>query len=397
MALRIDSLAFLVCAAVLVAVLRLAPRSHALRGYALLSLGAWVSSASSVAASVLALCFAFIPYFVVRIQRNLPGWAKALVFLGQVAQLLWVRRYIDEVPGMQSLALPQGFAILGVSYILLRQIEWLLWIDANDEEPVVFMEYTAFVAGLFTLLAGPIVRYRDFRARFAANACDEDELLQGLHRIVNGYFKVGLIAPILGDFSRGEWLHQHSASPWAFVWFVLVYPFYVYYNFAGYCDVVIGFARLANFKLPENFNQPFLATNIRDFWSRWHMTFSDWIRVHVFFPLVRLARGGPTPLPASLAMALSVILTFVVVGVWHGPKLGFLVFGLLHAAAALAVSPYSWLLDRLLSERSRARYETNTFVRAVRVGLCFGYLALSMLFFERDPAEVKTLLGHIHW
>ncbi len=393
MTLRIDSFAFLAAAALAVAVLRVAPRAFALRAYAILSLFVWLLSSSDVFAALLGLGFVFLPFALVRVRRNLPDGLKALVIVVQVGQLLWIRRYVDAVPGLHELALPQAVALVGVSYMLLRQIEWLLWIDAHDEEPVALVGYTAFVVGLFTILAGPIVRYRDFCNDFANTPCDEQGLVQSLHRIVNGFFKVSLIAPLIGDFTRGPWLHEHAASAWALPWFVLIYPFYVYFNFAGYCDIVIGLGRLANFRIPENFDRPFLATNIREFWARWHITFSDWIRVHVFFPLVRFTRTGPVRLPGLLAAAVSVVLTFLVVGLWHGPKLGFVVFGLMHALAALAVTPYAWLLDRALSERQRAFYDTSRPVRAVRVMVCFGYLALSMLFFEREPAEVRALLA----
>lgn len=390
MALRIDSLAFVACALLSVAAMRLAPRSAALRAYALLSLGVWIASIGSLSVALLALGFVFLPFAIVRVRRNLPGWAKTLVFLVQIAQLLWLRRYI---PG---LALPAGVIVLGVSYMLFRQIEWLLWIDADDDEPVALFEYTAFSVGLFTLLAGPIARYRDFRAGFAATRCDEASLVQSLHRIVNGYFKAGVIAPVLGEFTRSEWLFEHAASPWAVAWFVLSYPFFLYLNFAGYCDIVIGLGRLGHWRIPENFDHPFLATNMRDFWGRWHITFSSWIRVHLFFPLVRFTRAGRVPLPEWLAVSLSVVLTFLVVGAWHGPKLGFLVFGLMHGAGMLAVTPYAWLLDRVLSERGRAIYHNSRWVRAVRISVCFCYVALSMLFYERDLAELQALFDRFH-
>jgi len=161
--------------------------------------------------------------------------------------------------------------------------------------------------------------------------------------------------------------------------------------------VVIGLGRLGNFHIPENFDRPFLATNIQEFWQRWHMTFSSWIRVQVFFPLVRSLRTGRVRLPGPLAMSIAVIVTFVLVGAWHGPSTGFLIFGLLHALAALAVAPYAWLLDKLLGEEGKLRYEQSPPLRAVRISLCYGYLALSMLFFERDPSEVRALLEYAPW
>lgn len=390
MALRIDSPLFLLAALGAVAALRLLPRTAAVRYYGVSSLGVWLASIGDGVACLLALCFAFLPFLVVRVRRTLPDWAKTLVFCAQIGQLLWLRRYFPP------LGLPAGVIVAGVSYMLLRQIEWLLWIDADDGEPVDWFEYTAFLTGVLTLLAGPIARYRDFRASFGTTPSDEAGLVQALHRIVNGYFKAALLAPLLGEFTRGEWLQAHASSRWAFAVFLFSYPWYLYLNFAGYCDIVIGLGRLGNARIPENFDRPFLATNIRDFWGRWHITFSNWIRVHVFFPLVRFTRTGPVRLPEMPAVAFAVLVTFLIVGAWHGPKLGFLVFAMMHALGMLVVTPYGWLLERVLGERGMAVYHGSRWVRALRVAACFSYLALSMLFFEREPAEVQQLLQHLH-
>jgi D-alanyl-lipoteichoic acid acyltransferase DltB (MBOAT superfamily) len=390
--LRIDSLPFLASALALVVLLRLLPPRPGLVVYALGSVLVWLASIAEPAAIALALGFLFLPLVVVRLRRNLPGWAKALLFGLQIAQLLWIRRYVDRIPFLAPLALPQSFALLGVSYMLLKQIEWVLWIDADDDEPLDALTYTGFVAGFFTLLAGPIHRYRDFRQGFGQVKSDADTLVRGLDRIVNGYLKAALLAPLLGDFTKASWLAEHPHDVLAFAWFLAAYPLYVYLNFAGYCDVVIGLGRLCNFPIPENFAWPFAAPNIQEFWQRWHITFSSWIRVHVFFPLVRFTRTG-VRMPGPLAMALSVLVTFLVVGAWHGPTSGFLVFGLMHALAALAVAPYAWLLERLLGEQGKAAYEASRPLRVLRAALCFSYLALSMLFFEREPAAVREILA----
>lgn len=397
MPLRIDSWLFLSCAAVLVGVLRLLPRRTALLFYALSSLTVWLGTIARPAAVAVALVFLFVPLLMVRLKRNLSSWGMACLFALQVIELLWIRRYLEPIPAFQTLSLPSGVAILGVSYMLLKQIEWVLWIDADDEVPVDALEYTAFVVGFFTLLAGPILRYRDFRAGFLGTVSDRDTLIQALNRIVNGYIKAALIAPLFGDFTTSTWLAEHSHNGPAFAWFLLSYPLYVYLNFSGYCDVVIGLGRLGNFHIPENFDRPFLATNIQEFWQRWHMTFSAWIRVQVFFPLVRVLRTGPVRLPGPLAMSIAVVITFLLVGAWHGPSTGFLIFGLLHALAALAVAPYAWLLEKVLGEQGKLRYEQSPLLRPVRIGLCYGYLALSMLFFERDPSQVRALVAYAPW
>ena len=111
-----------------------------------------------------------------------------------------------------------------------------------------------------------------------------------------------------------------------------LYLFYLYMNFSGYCDIVIAGASLVGLRLPENFNQPFLARNILDYWSRWHITLGHWIRDYLFTPFYK---AGAERFPAILS-AVAVIgyfVAFTLAGIWHGSTWNFLIYGLLHGAA----------------------------------------------------------------
>jgi len=190
--LRIDSWLFLSCAALLVGALRLFPRQPALLFYALSSLTLWLGTIARPAGIAVALAFLFVPFVAVRLKRNLPSWGMACLFALQTIELLWIRHYLDAIPAFRTLTLPSGVALVGISYMLLKQIEWVLWIDADDDVPVDALEYTAFVVGFFTLLAGPILRYRDFRSGFLGSISDNDTLVEALNRIVNGYTMASL-------------------------------------------------------------------------------------------------------------------------------------------------------------------------------------------------------------
>lgn len=393
--LRIDSPTFLGGAALLVLALRTLPAPVGRAVYALVSGAIYLWLLPNSKSVALALGFLYWPWVWLRSARQRPTWALGVVFAVQVGVLLWVRKYFALLPAWAgSVELSHTFAIVGVSYIILRQVELVLWVDANPQTPIGWVDYTGFTIGLFTLLAGPILRYQDFQRAFGTR--DEPEtrrsLALALNRVVNGYLKVSVLSPILFDLSSLSML-EHAAATGPRLAFFYLFPLYVYVNFSGYCDVVIGFGRLGRFRIPENFDHPFLATNIQNYWQRWHITFSQWIRNQLFFPLVRALRSLGVAWVRASATLVAAWVTFVLVGLWHGTDPGFAVFGMLHGVAVIAVAPYGKLLDRWLSPGARERYETSRLVRVVRVAACYHYLCFTMLFFERPLAEMAKWWG----
>lgn len=386
--LRIDSLEFIACALATVAALRLLPERAGRRTYAALSLAVYAWIMPDAPALALSLFFVYWPWAWLRFRRPLPRWSVGALVCVQTALLLWSRKYLALVPGLAASSLvSHAIVIVGVSYVILRQIELLLYVDAEPETEVGFVDFTAFAVGLFTLLAGPIVPYRAFQQRFVRRQPqDGRQIALLLNRVVNGYIKVSLISPLLYRLTSLSHLEQHGGAGASLAFFYL-YPWYIYLNFSGYCDVVIALAKLAYIELPENFARPFLATNIQNYWQRWHITFSGWIRAHLFFPLMRATR----PL-GRWSAPLSVLLTFLIVGLWHGTDPGFAVFGLLHGLGVLAVGPYQALLRRLLGEQGLAAYEDSRVLRVVRTAACYHYLCVTMLFFERPLSAFRWLL-----
>ena len=109
-----------------------------------------------------------------------------------------------------------------------------------------------------------------------------------------------------------------------------IYTVYLYFNFSGYMDIVIGVARFLRFHLPENFNRPFFADNFIEFWARWHITLSTWLKTYVYNPLlIILMRRYPSPNLESFFAVIAYFVTFFLVGVWHGQTSEFIVFGAL--------------------------------------------------------------------
>jgi D-alanyl-lipoteichoic acid acyltransferase DltB (MBOAT superfamily) len=390
---RVDQLAFVATALLLVVLLRATPRGsgrwiHALVSVAVLALA--LGDPRSIAATAV---FATLPFAAVRVKKELPTWGFALVVGVQLLLLALLRRYFPAI-GLGALQLP--VEVIGLSYIVLRQIEWMLWMGADDEAPVDALAYVNFTLGFFTLLAGPVARYEPFTSGFLARERAETvaDVVAALQRIVGGYVCVVLVAPLLGAFTATEVVTSPEARLRDWLLFVGLFPWQLYLNFAGYSSIVIGFARLAHIELPENFARPFAAPNVQEYWQRWHMSFSFWMRDLFFFPFMRALQRGPLRGRARTATAVSLVACFLLIGIWHGPAFGFVLFGVLHGLAILAVQGYRTWLTWKLGEDGIARYEASRPLRVVRIGMTYAFVALTLVCFERSAAELVTLASH---
>jgi alginate O-acetyltransferase complex protein AlgI len=174
---------------------------------------------------------------------------------------------------------------------------------------------------------------------------------------------------------------------------VLIYPLYLYANFSGYCDVVIALGRLFGLELPENFNRPFSATNFIEFWSRWHITLSTWLKTYVFTPLMmRLMRLSDSPAAASGLSAFAFFVTFFLVGAWHGQTSEFLFFGVLQGGGVAANKLYQTVMTQALGRKRYLALAGNPIYAAICRGLTFVWFGFTLLWFWSDWSTIGLLL-----
>jgi D-alanyl-lipoteichoic acid acyltransferase DltB (MBOAT superfamily) len=177
---------------------------------------------------------------------------------------------------------------------------------------------------------------------------------------------------------------------------VLLYPLYLYANFSGYTDFVIGAARLLRLRLPENFDRPFAALNFIDFWSKWHISLSQWLRSYVFNPLLmgwmRRYRSARTKqYPAVVAF----FITFFLVGAWHGQTSEFLFFGVLQGGGVAGNRLYQVAMARRLSASGYRRLCENAVYRALSRGLTFVWFAFTLLWFWARWEQIGALASKL--
>ena len=218
---------------------------------------------------------------------------------------------------------------LGISFFSITQIAYLFDAKRQTAREYNFANYALFVSFFPHLLAGPILHHREMMPQFERlrnKVFNPENISKGLFLFSLGIMKKVLIADHLavwadGGFDSGAQLSMLGA------WITsLSYTLQIYFDFSGYTDMALGAALLFNIHLPLNFNSPYKAINIQDFWRRWHMTLSRFLRDYIYIPL-----GGNRCSP--LRTNLNIFITFLIGGIWHGAGWGFLIWGILHGAA----------------------------------------------------------------
>jgi len=218
---------------------------------------------------------------------------------------------------------------LAISFFTFQQCAYLVDSYRGETHEHHFLNYAVFVSFFPQLIAGPIVHHREMMPQFASfdnKAINYKHIALGLFIFSIGLFKKVVLADSFAawaniGFDKMDTLSMVQA--WATS---LAYSFQIYFDFSGYTDMAIGAALLFNIKLPFNFNSPYKALNIQDFWRRWHMTLSRFLRDYVYIPL-----GGNRL--GSMRTYSNIMITFVIGGLWHGASWTFVLWGALHGSA----------------------------------------------------------------
>jgi len=224
-----------------------------------------------------------------------------------------------------------SLAPLGISYFTFRSLAYLIEIRRGTLQPAAFGSYLNYVAFWPTFMAGPIERPQAFFSQLGQEKpLDAADLREGVFRILEGLFKKLVLGGILYHFTKPFLLLQgasiHRLNEWQAwqLWCCLIaYYLYLYCDFAGYSDIAIGVSRLFGYKIMENFRWPLLATNVADYWRRWHISLTGWIQDYVYIPLGGNRRG-------MRRASWNSIVAMVLVGIWHGLSMHYVLFGIYH-------------------------------------------------------------------
>ena len=277
---------------------------------------------------------------------------------------------------------------LGISYIAFRLIHVLRDLQTGRLTELSLSEFATYVIFFPSLAAGPIDRAErfagDLRSEFSLT---EEETFLGGQRILLGLFKKFVIADALAFIALNNALatQVHTAG---WMWLVVyAYAFQIYFDFSGYTDIAIGTARLVGVRLPENFAAPYLKPNLTQFWNSWHMTLTQWFRSYFFNPFNRWMRSFKD-IPAWRMILAGQVATMLLIGLWHGITLNFVLWGLWHGLGLFVQNRWSDFV--------RTRYPTlgqNTHLQpALQIGgivLTFHFVALGWIFFALSEPSLS--------
>lgn len=283
---------------------------------------------------------------------------------------------------------------LGISFFVFEFIHYLTDIYRGSEPVKSFMGFSLFASFFPTQIAGPIKRFQDFVPQFLAPAKFKMEYVdEGVSLILLGLFKKVMVADNLALFVMGGFSHPELFTGIDLWVFAYAFAFQIYFDFSGYTDVARGSAKLFGYKVPINFNLPYLAANIADFWHRWHISLSTWLRDYLFIPL-----GGSRG--SKWFNYRNLLITMTLGGLWHGAAMHFLIWGIYHGALLVlhkefqrVTSAVEWLGAAIASPGGKVASMVLTF-HAVCIGWVLfraetNEVAITMLkrmfFFESLP------------
>jgi len=340
------------------------------------------------------------------IQRGLPK-AATLSILAVILVYIWLKKYtlLPEATFIHSF-----YFTIGLSYIFFRVLQLLIESGGNLGQPRIgFGPYLLYTLNFTTLVCGPIQRYDEFaHDQFAEKPVPLDVRVVGLQmeRIIRGFFKVNVIAMLLNFWREDAYIQLTQPMPpdlklYAAFRLCIIYPIFLYANFSGYIDIVIAIARLMRVRLPENFDRPFSASSVMDFWNRWHMTLSNWLKSYVYNPLfLTLRRRLYSPSLGPVIGVFCFFVTFFLVGLWHGRTSEFITFGVLTGGGVAVNKIWQLLLTRALGRKDYSGLASNPFYIAAGRGLNFSWFSFTLFWFWAGWPQIKAAaasLSPLQW
>lgn len=327
-----------------------------------------------------------INYILLDLIKKRNKYKKSILFIGVAFNilLLFYFKYYNFFVTSLNVIIENDFTLkniilpLGISFFVFQQISYLVDLYKGEIENVKFEDYIAYILFFPKLLMGPLISPKELITQFndedRKNICWENTVI-GLQLFGVGLFKKVVIAD---TFSKAvAWgFSDIAGTTSADIWIVMLsYTFQIYFDFSGYSDMAIGVAKMLNIDLPINFDSPYMAMSIRDFWKRWHMSLTKFFTEYIYIPLGGNRKG-------SIRTCINTIFVFAVSGIWHGANWTFILWGILHGIANV--------MDRFSSNVWKKKHPVIRWM-----GTFFIINVLWLLFRANSVSEWIMLLKHM--
>ena len=288
--------------------------------------------------------------------------------------------------GLPGVVLGPVHLPIGISFFTFQAISYLMDLHRGTVRAQRnLLDLGLYIALFPQLIAGPIVRYRDVAREIEQRTVSLDDFASGVQRFIIGLGKKVLIANVMGRAADTIFATPAETLPATLAWIgAIAFMLQIYFDFSGYSDMAIGLGRMFGFHFLENFNYPYIARSIREFWRRWHISLSTWFRDYLYIPLGGNRHG-------AVRTGANLLLVFLLCGLWHGASWTFLIWGVYHGFFLVLerVPAVRRLLDRLPAPLQHAYVLLVVlvgwvFFRADTFAHALAYLQ-AMVDFSREP------------
>lgn len=320
-----------------------------------------------------------ISYYTANLISTVSEKRKKIVLFVGISSLLLIlasHKYaIDSLPEIISFNLPSIFTNfvfpIGLSFYTFQSLVYIidvLWGKFPPSKNMLY--YATFLSFYPTILSGPIPRYDNFEYQLSWPKLSSFEFIESFRLILYGVFKKVVIAGFCSDFVGTVFSGKEYEDSSLLLIGAAIYSIQIYADFSGYSDIAIGLAGLFGIKIPKNFNLPYLACSIPEFWRRWHISLSSILNEYLFTPLTFALRSS-----GNIGLVVSTLVTFTLCGVWHGDSMNFVLWGFLNG---------TFFLPSIFSKFKIKRIMPYNIVRVIKIILTFMMVSLLWVLFKNS-------------
>ena len=283
--------------------------------------------------------------------------------------------------------------MVGLSYLGLKVISFLAMHYSGLQREKSWLSFLSYCFYVPTFVAGPLFDYEDYYEQLSDPFLLNDRIdavLCGVKRIIVGLFKTRVLSSLTSNFTfyavSDEVLLSHPLSHLLGLTYMTMFD--LYFNFSGYTDLAIGLSKCIGLRVPENFDYPFVSQNLQDFWKRWHISLSNWLKKYIYLPLHKVLLEKDL-FPPSLAGPIAIMVTFTLMGLWHGFQINYILYGVIHGVGLFVVTLWTSSMKKSLLYK---KYSNMWGVQLISCLVTVHYFALSLLVFFADTGHKWNLL-----
>lgn len=296
------------------------------------------------------------------------GIVANVLFLGYSKYTLFGMSILTDWFGLQF-DIPDLLVPIGVSFITFQQIMYLVDVFKGKITEINLTDYLLYISFFPKLVQGPITKYDTLLASFSEESAlkpQADNLAGGLYFFITGLARKILLADVFAKGADFGFENIGQSSSLQLILVSLCYTLQIYFDFSGYCKMGIGVAKMLNISLSDNFDRPYAALSVNDFWKKWHISLTDFLREYIYFPLGGSRKG-------KVRTYINILIIFLVSGIWHGAAWTFIIWGLLHGLAQCINRAFSKQWEKIFP--------------ALRWLVTFAFVSFAWIFFRASSLE----------